>query len=222
MKVLNVLLLVLLASSSSARVGSVQRALEPVNDTNPDEYLVIYDEGADDPQGLLKGLIMSGKAEILYNYTNIPAFAVKNVNLSALKNALKNVEGAQISTNDVATIDLVQSPVASWGLDRVDQMTGGLDLDDEYSYVRDGSNVDVYIIDTGIFIEHEDFGGRARLGADFTGEGNFDGNGHGSHVAGTLVPIFVIIRASCSLLLATYRFTFLTLFICVLLIPFPF
>jgi subtilisin family serine protease len=220
MKVLNVLLLVLFTSSASARVGYVQQALEPLDGAIPDEYVVILPDGVE-PRGLVNGLKMrlvaslkeGGNAEIIYDYTNINGFAVR-MNLNDLQNALKNIEGVQISTNDVATSDLVQSPVASWGLDRVDQMTGGLALDNAYSYVRDGSNVDVYILDTGIFIEHTDFGGRARLGADFTGEGNFDGHGHGSHVAGTLAPIvivftynsfslFAIIRVPCSLLLAT-------------------
>jgi hypothetical protein len=170
--------------------------------------VVILPDGVEfEPHGLLKLRLMaslrkSGRAEMLNEYSTIfNGFAVR-MNLNALKNALKDIEGAQISTNDVATIDLVQSPVASWGLDRVDQMTGGLTLNNTYTYLRDGSNVDVYIIDTGIFIENTDFGGRARLGADFTGEGNFDGNGHGSHVAGTLIPVFVIIRVPCSLLLA--------------------
>jgi subtilisin family serine protease len=208
MKLLNVLLLVLFTTSASARVGSVQEAREPVGGAIPDEYVVILPDGVEfEPRGLLKLRLMaslrkSGNTEMLHDYTIFNGFAVR-MNLNALKNALKDIEGAQISTNDVATSDSVQSPVASWGLDRVDQMTGGLTLNNAYSYVRDGNNVDVYIIDTGIFIEHEDFGGRARLGADFTNEGNFDGNGHGSHVAGTLVPIFVIIRVPCSLLLAT-------------------
>ncbi len=116
------------------------------------------------------------------------------------------------STDQGVKSELVQAPTYSWGLDRVDQMTGGLTLNNAYSYKRDGTNVDVYIIDTGIFIENTDFGGRARLGADFTGEGNFDGNGHGSHVAGALPPIVIVyiffsllvtMCVPCSLFLAT-------------------
>lgn len=47
-----------------------------------------------------------------------------------------------------------------------------------------GEGVNAYIIDTGIYKEHEDFQGRAVFGLDLTGEGPGDGNGHGTHVAG--------------------------------------
>jgi subtilisin family serine protease len=192
MKLLNLLLLVLFISSASARVGSVERALEPVDGAIPDEWIVILPEDEDEPRGgavnglkmrLLASLKKGGEAAILYDYTLINGFAVR-MNINGLKNAMKNIEGASISTNDVISSDSVQSPVLSWGLDRVDQTTGGSALDNSYSYVRDGTNVDVYIIDTGIYIEHDDFEGRARHGADFMLQGNGDANGHGTHVAG--------------------------------------
>ncbi|KAG8698953.1 subtilisin-like serine protease [Ceratobasidium sp. 394] len=48
-----------------------------------------------------------------------------------------------------------------------------------------GAGVDIYGIDTGIYMEHECFGGRARWGATFGGYPDRDGHGHGTHTAGT-------------------------------------
>jgi subtilisin family serine protease len=54
--------------------------------------------------------------------------------------------------------------------------------------VSAGKGVTAYVIDTGIRITHKDFGGRASYGWDFVGNDRTakDGNGHGTHVAGTL------------------------------------
>ena len=49
------------------------------------------------------------------------------------------------------------------------------------------ANVHAYIIDTGIRISHNDFGGRATSGFDAVDGGSADDcNGHGTHVAGTV------------------------------------
>lgn len=73
---------------------------------------------------------------------------------------------------------------APWHLDRVDQR--GLPLDGAYSYAQTASNVNIYIIDTGIRYTHVEFGGRADAVYDNVGDGwnGNDCNGHGTHVAG--------------------------------------
>ncbi len=47
-----------------------------------------------------------------------------------------------------------------------------------------GAGIGIAVLDTGIDLEHPDFGGRIGGIADFTGEGIGDVNGHGTHVAG--------------------------------------
>ncbi|CCD26625.1 Rrt12p NDAI_0I00560 [Naumovozyma dairenensis CBS 421] len=53
-----------------------------------------------------------------------------------------------------------------------------------YSKWHQGTDVNAYIIDSGIDINQEEFEGRATHGLDLTGEGPGDRNGHGTHVAG--------------------------------------
>ncbi|CAG8491142.1 10230_t:CDS:2, partial [Dentiscutata heterogama] len=80
----------------------------------------------------------------------------------------------------------VQNSVQSWGLDRIDQRTPTLSK--TYSYPESaGYGVDVYVIDTGIDIDHPEFEGRASWGITTTKRNtDKDENGHGTFVAGII------------------------------------
>ncbi|RKP05270.1 peptidase S8/S53 domain-containing protein, partial [Thamnocephalis sphaerospora] len=74
--------------------------------------------------------------------------------------------------------------LANWGLDRIDQVS--LPLDGKYWYPESaGAGVNVYIVDTGINVNHVDFGGRAKWGRSFIEPTNSltDDQGHGTMVA---------------------------------------
>jgi subtilisin family serine protease len=91
-----------------------------------------------------------------------------------------------VERDQVVSIQATQTNPPSWGLDRIDQRN--LPLDQRYTYNSTGSGVNAYIIDTGVRITHRDFGGRAKNGYDFVDNDAVaqDGNGHGTHVAGTV------------------------------------
>ncbi|EJD51050.1 subtilisin-like protein [Auricularia subglabra TFB-10046 SS5] len=103
------------------------------------------------------------------------------------------------SSGDVAAIErdvhggvaeLVTQTDAPWGLQRISQvprMSSNNDHALNYTYAYDssaGKDVDIYIVDSGVNVEHDEFEGRARWGTSL----NFprvDAFGHGTHVAGT-------------------------------------
>ncbi|KAK4205530.1 putative peptidase [Triangularia verruculosa] len=71
-----------------------------------------------------------------------------------------------------------------WGLARIAHRSPR-----QSTYVYDssaGEGTCSYIIDTGIFVNHTDLSPRAQWLANFIDTDNTDGNGHGTHVAGTI------------------------------------
>jgi len=75
---------------------------------------------------------------------------------------------------------------ATWGITRTSEKV--LNPSGLYSYPdqADGKGVSVYVIDTGIYIDNADFGGRAVWGTNTIDSKVTDGNGHGTHCAGTI------------------------------------
>jgi serine protease len=88
-----------------------------------------------------------------------------------------------VEPDQIVSITATQSPVPSWGLDRIDERN--LPLDDSYTYAVNGSGVRLYGLDTGIRTTHVDFTGRTAAGFSVYSGGTADCNGHGTHTAST-------------------------------------
>ncbi len=83
------------------------------------------------------------------------------------------------------TVQAANQPNAPWNLDRLDAFSG---LDTWYNFQSQGTGVRAYVIDSGIRITHQEFGGQAYYGYDAT-DGTLpadDCAGHGTHVAATI------------------------------------
>ncbi|KAG5639229.1 hypothetical protein H0H81_005303 [Sphagnurus paluster] len=106
-------------------------------------------------------------------------------------NALRNSQDIEWISEDGIMHTMVTQTNAPWGLSRISSGTrlanqNANALTFSYTFSSAGAGVDVYVVDTGVFIQHTQFGGRARWGATFGGFANADGNGHGTHCAGTV------------------------------------
>jgi subtilisin family serine protease len=120
-----------------------------------------------------------------YDFGSFKGFSIDGV--SDLNSIVANIGAIQsIEQNTVVRTSalVTQENVPSYGLARISSRKNGAT-----SYIYDssaGEGTYAYIIDTGIRTTHQDFGGRATFGASFVdGEQGGDGNGHGTHVAGT-------------------------------------
>jgi subtilisin family serine protease len=121
--------------------------------------------------------------DFVYNHA-LKGFAGRISDL-ARAGLLKDYRVVRVEPDGVAQIAAVTMTNATWGLDRVDQRSRPLST--TFSYTRTGSGVTAYIIDTGLRLGHNEFGGRAVSGFDAIDGGSADDcNGHGTHVGGTV------------------------------------
>ncbi|MEU0843568.1 S8 family peptidase [Streptomyces sp. NPDC005962] len=117
----------------------------------------------------------------------INGFSATSLNETEAKRLAADPSVAKVVQNHRYSIKTTQADPPSWGLDRIDQDdTKG---DKKYTYPDSaGEGVTAYVIDTGVRASHKDFDGRVTSGFDAIDNDDDadDGNGHGTHVAGTI------------------------------------
>jgi subtilisin family serine protease len=141
-------------------------------------YVVVLEEGAD-PRSVAAVAGVSPK----FVYTAAVNGFAAELNQGQLNALQHNPNVAYVEQDQAYQADATQSG-ATWGIDRIDQRNRP--LSGTYTYTTPASTVYAYVIDTGIYTSHTQFGGRASNVYDALGGNGQDCNGHGTHVAGTI------------------------------------
>eukprot|EP01062_Namystynia_karyoxenos_P019942 TRINITY_DN1753_c0_g1_i10.p2 TRINITY_DN1753_c0_g1~~TRINITY_DN1753_c0_g1_i10.p2 ORF type:complete len:403 (+),score=144.46 TRINITY_DN1753_c0_g1_i10:76-1284(+) len=102
------------------------------------------------------------------------------------RNQIAHVADVPVNASKRISCPATQTEPLSWGQKRVTAQSAG-DVEEVFAHDPNwGNGVTVYVLDTGVRITHEEFGGRAEWGANFAGGADQDNNGHGTHCAGTI------------------------------------
>ncbi|MFI0976675.1 S8 family serine peptidase [Streptomyces sp. NPDC021093] len=146
-------------------------------------YIVLLDQKADK-----KALAENYGGKLGRNYSSaVNGFSASGLTETEAKQLAADPAVSKVVQNKKFHADATQDNPPSWGIDRIDQAdTAG---DKKYTYPDNaGEGVTAYVVDTGVRITHKDFGGRAVSGFDAidNDDNADDGNGHGTHVAGTI------------------------------------
>ena len=192
-----VLLAGLLGETRAMHALPVQSQLAPVTKEHspkaiPGQYIVVFKTEASrfnvqagtTSQQLLAAQEIVRKFDGTIRFTYTAALVGFSAKLPpAALEALRAQPGvAYIEADQKMTFDTIQVNPPT-GLDRIDRRL--LPLNNSYTYSETGTGVNAYIIDSGIWTPHTEFGGRAT--SDFSVVASLtDCLGHGTHVAGTV------------------------------------
>jgi subtilisin family serine protease len=177
----------ILGMPSGAQAAPAEAAVlaVPGAEVVPDSYVVVLKPNRSAVAGQVRTLAGRHDATVRATYRHALRGFAATMTARQARQMAADPAVAYVQPNVVHHAGDTQANPPSYGLDRIDQRNRPLNA--AYTYSTTASDVDAYIIDTGIRTTHRDFGGRAVSGFDAVDGGAADDcNGHGTHVAGTV------------------------------------
>jgi aqualysin 1 len=171
------ILFALVAATTLGAAGIAFTQTPEGEDTDP--YIVVLEESVENPSQVANGIEdrQEGfETGFVYDET-IEGFSAE-IPDDSVADVRNNRQVAYVERDKVVTTTAQRLP---WGIDRID-------ADESDTVAGNGSgavsNVNVYVIDTGVDVDHTDL--NVVDHQNFHGGANTDCDGHGTHVAGTL------------------------------------
>ncbi|KAI0455667.1 subtilisin-like protease PR1K [Xylaria acuta] len=126
--------------------------------------------------------LVASKVDYTYNSNQFTGFAASMT--AEEVEALQNMPDVEYIEHDAIVRASATQTGADWGLARLSNTSPSSST---YTYDDSaGEGVCAYVVDTGIDVDHPEFEGRATFASNQVDNDNTDGNGHGTHVAGTI------------------------------------
>jgi len=176
-----------------ALTGAVAAA--PMRESVPGEYIVVMNPNAPAARRTVQmeevarsvGARMANHYEVEGKFAAYHMTGVNSAEAALRLQDAADVAYVQPNYIDHISDDCVETSAQPWGIRRTVHDGPANSIGNTYKFDPNkcGEGIDLYILDTGIRQTHEDFTGRARWVGDYAGDGETDGNGHGTHVAST-------------------------------------
>ncbi|CAG7846095.1 Aqualysin-1; AltName: Full=Aqualysin-I; Flags: Precursor [Serendipita indica DSM 11827] len=176
-------LLALTIAPIDVLAGHIRRAL---GETAPDSYIVVLKKGSDQAAHIntisstFSILDTSNTAIVKHRYSRALNGYSAKITGAALQRLAANPDVDYIVPDHIGSVRMEEAkPSRRAVVDAFGRATA------QATNGTNGQGVDIYGIDTGIYLAHNDFGGRAVWGATFGGYNDTDDSGHGTHTAST-------------------------------------